>query len=95
MNLFFLFLLVPGPRVFHSDDVHCGSDGHNTRVDVNGGCLAFALPVMKHDVGPPGSQKSGTPQRIRHSICRRTDSEREKSDGERNTGKRERRCFQF
>ena len=50
MNLFFLFLLVPGPRVFHSDDVHCGSDGHNTRVDVNGGCLAFALPVMKHDV---------------------------------------------
>lgn len=41
-------------------------------------------------MGPPGSRKSGTPQRIRHSICRRRDREREKLDGrERNTGKRE------
>lgn len=46
MNLFFLFLLVPGPRVSRWDVVHCGSDRHKTRVDVNGGCLASALPVM-------------------------------------------------
>ena len=26
--------------------MHCGSDGHKTRVDVDGGCLASALSVM-------------------------------------------------
>lgn len=43
--------------------MHCGSDGHKTRVDVDGGCLAFALSVMNVQAstmwGLPGVRSLG------------------------------------
>lgn len=47
MHLLSLLLLIPGLRTFHRDDVHHGSHGHKIKLDVDGGCLDSAHPVMR------------------------------------------------
>lgn len=79
--------------------MHCGSDGHKTRVDVDGGCLAFALPVMNVQAstmwGLPGVGSLGLHSGSVIAYGGGGTGKGRHGDGDRNTGKRERRYFQF